>query len=64
MAEQYWDMLGLNRNGIQISKRAPKELVLRVLAAVLSYEMGRKSIDYTYKVYKEIWEKELLPPDR
>jgi len=58
MEEQYWDVHGLNRNGIKVPTKLPKELRLRILAAVLSYEMGNKSIDYTYKQWKEVWEKD------
>ena len=58
MEEQYWGVEGLNRNGIKVPTKLPKELRLRILAAVLSYEMGNKSVDYTYKQWKEVWEKD------
>ena len=36
--------------------RAPTELKLRVVAAVKSHSMGRKSIDLLYKRYRATWE--------
>ena len=60
MEGQYWDIYRLNCHGIKVSTKLPKELVFRILAAVLSYDMGNKSIDYTYKEWKGAWEKTFL----
>jgi hypothetical protein len=44
---------------IAIDRRSPTELKLRVLAAVKSYTLGNKSVDYLLRKYREIWEKKL-----
>ncbi len=64
MGKQYWDMPKLNRYDIKVPTTVPKELLLRILAAALSYDMDNKSIDYTYKKWEEVWEKELLSSER
>jgi hypothetical protein len=44
---------------VAIDRRSPTEVKLRVLAAVKSYTMGNKSVDYLLRRYREIWEKKL-----
>jgi len=45
---------------VAIDKNAPLEVRLRVVAAVKSYTMGNKSVDYLLRKYRALWE-ELLP---
>jgi hypothetical protein len=44
---------------VAIDRRSPTEVKLRVLAAVKSYTLGNKSVDYLLRRYREIWEKKL-----
>jgi len=59
MKEEYWDVHGLNKWGIKVPAKVPKEAVLRMAAAMLSYEEDVNSIDYVYKKWKDVWEKDL-----
>ena len=59
MKEQYWDVQGLNKFGIKVPITLPEELRLRIAAAALSYQLGHKSMDYTYKYWKKIWEEDV-----
>jgi len=51
-AEDYYDLRGLNKHGILIPRRVPVEAVVRVAAALMSYDMGNKSVDYQLKQYR------------
>ena len=42
-----------------IDERAPLEVKLRVVAAVKSYTLGVKSIDYALRQYGRSWEEQL-----
>ena len=44
---------------VVIDERAPLEVKLRVLAAVKSYTLGIKSVDYALRRYAEMWEEQL-----
>jgi hypothetical protein len=44
---------------VVIDERAPLEVKLRVLAAVKSYTLGIKSVDYVLKRHAKKWEEQL-----
>jgi hypothetical protein len=44
---------------VVIDERAPLEVKLRVLAAVKSYTLGIKSVDYVLERHAEKWEEQL-----
>ncbi len=44
---------------VAIDKDAPMEVRLRVAAAVKSYTMGNKSVDYIIRKYRALWEDKL-----
>ena len=48
----YYDLRGLNKHGILIPRRVPVEAVVRMTAALMSYDMGNKSVDYQLKKYR------------
>ena len=52
MEETYYDINGLNKHGILIPRRVPVEAAVRMAAAVMSYDMGNKSVDYQLKQYR------------
>ena len=55
-----WQILtGPPDSTVIIDERAPLEVKLRVLAAVKSYTLGLKSVDYTLRQYSRSWEEQL-----
>ena len=48
---------------VAIDRRAPLEVKLRVLAAVKSYTLGNKSVDYCLRQYRPYWEEYLSGGD-
>jgi len=48
---------------VAIDKCAPLEVKIRVLAAVKSYTVGNKSIDYFLKQHQDLWEDQLSGED-
>ena len=44
---------------VAIDSCAPLEVKVRVLAAVKSYTLGNKSVDYCLKQYRHFWEEHL-----
>ncbi len=48
---------------VAIDKCAPLEVKIRVLAAVKSYTVGNKSIDYFLKQHQALWEDQLSGGD-
>ena len=44
---------------VVIDERSPLEVKLRVLAAVKSYTLGIKSVDYVLERHAEKWEEQL-----
>ena len=52
METPYYDLRGFNTHGILIPRRVPVEATVRMAAALLSYDMGNRSVDYTLKQYR------------
>ena len=50
--KNYYDLRGLNKHGILIPRRVPVEATARMAAALMSYDMGNKSVDYQLKQYR------------
>ncbi len=50
--KEYYDLRGLNKHGILIPRRVPVEATVRMTAALMSYDMGNKSVDYQLKQYR------------
>ena len=48
----YYDLRGPNKHGILIPRRVPVEAAVRMTAALMSYDMGNKSVDYQLKQYR------------
>ncbi len=50
--EGYYDLRGLNKHDILIPRRVPIEAAVRMTAALMSYDMGNKSVDYQLKQHR------------
>ena len=57
----YYNVSGFNQYGILVPRTVPVEIVVRMVAAIISEGLGNVGVDYQLKEYRKIIEKTVKP---
>lgn len=58
--DRYYNLGGFTKYGILVPRTVPAEVVVRMMAALLSFELGVQSIDYQLKQYRTELEESIM----